>query len=152
MPVPAPRFQRIATLVAIDSEHRVALLRTQDSAPPIWELPQRGVGLAESYSESVTRLAGQLMNERSVRSVRWGTITGHLWAQPREGNATRIETRYFIARTSPAARGGLTGGCTFWAPRASLGAFLDAPRFEITSILVDGYLDGWLPDGPITLN
>lgn len=113
MPVPTPRFQRIATLIAIDSEHRVALLRAQDSASPTWELPQRRVGLAESYSGSVTRLAGQLMSERSVR---WGTVTGRLWAPLTEGNATHTEVRYFIARISPAPRSGFAAWLRLLGP------------------------------------
>ncbi|WP_274915247.1 hypothetical protein [Streptomyces sp. WZ-12] len=149
MRVPAPRFQRIATLIAIDSDYQVALLRTPNPSTPIWGLPQRRVGLTESYRGTITRLAGQLTPERSVR---WGDVIGHLWAPAPENNAARTEVRYFIARANPAAHTGIYGDFLFWVPRASLGTFLDPRRLEVAAMLVDGYLDGWLPDGPITLD
>ncbi|WP_405810632.1 hypothetical protein OG524_15105 [Streptomyces sp. NBC_01520] len=40
----------------------------------------------------------------------------------------------------------------FWTPRAALGLWLDQPEVETVKVLTDGYLDGWLPDGPITLD
>ncbi|WP_405807906.1 hypothetical protein OG729_22875 [Streptomyces sp. NBC_00210] len=39
-----------------------------------------------------------------------------------------------------------------WAARAMLSSLLRESHFDSTSTLIDGYLDGWLPDGPITLD
>ncbi|MCX5297947.1 hypothetical protein OG898_15875 [Streptomyces sp. NBC_00193] len=39
-----------------------------------------------------------------------------------------------------------------WTPRTALGHLLKEPHVDTTGTLIDGYLDGWLPDGPITLN
>ncbi|MFJ4847287.1 MULTISPECIES: hypothetical protein [unclassified Streptomyces] len=38
-----------------------------------------------------------------------------------------------------------------WTPRAVLDDVLREPHSDRTTDLVDGYLDGWLPAGPITL-
>jgi hypothetical protein len=38
-----------------------------------------------------------------------------------------------------------------WVARASLPGVLPEPHHDRTATLIDGYLDGWLPDGPITL-
>lgn len=39
-----------------------------------------------------------------------------------------------------------------WAARAMLSSLLQEPHLDSTANLIDGYLDGWLPDGPITLD
>lgn len=39
-----------------------------------------------------------------------------------------------------------------WAARAMLSSLLQEPHVDRTATLIDGYLDGWLPDGPITLD
>ncbi|MFF3747548.1 hypothetical protein ACWDFH_15740 [Streptomyces kronopolitis] len=39
-----------------------------------------------------------------------------------------------------------------WAARAMLSSLLQEPHLDSTATLIDGYLDGWLPAGPITLD
>lgn len=70
----------------------------------------------------------------------------------------RMEERVFLARTeAPLAsnsihRGGRSGLAATWVARALLSSLLEEPHLDSTAILIDGYLDGWLPDGPITLD
>ncbi|MBT2480492.1 hypothetical protein [Streptomyces sp. ISL-94] len=55
---------------------------------------------------------------------------------------------YFIARTeSPPADKSL-----LWISRLHLNRHLAGQLLEDTSNLTDCYLDGWIPDGPITLD
>ncbi|MFF8611538.1 hypothetical protein [Streptomyces sp. NPDC015350] len=63
----------------------------------------------------------------------------------------RAEARFHIVRVDAEPVGEGPGRSTLWAPRAVLGLWLGHPEVETVSVLVDGYLDGWLPDGPITL-
>ncbi|GLW17639.1 hypothetical protein Stsp01_43820 [Streptomyces sp. NBRC 13847] len=44
------------------------------------------------------------------------------------------------------------GMAVAWAARAMLSSLLQEPHLDSTATLIDGYLDGWLPDGPITLD
>ncbi len=89
--------------------------------------------------------------------MRWGSVIGRRWARPPDGtSAVRLEEHVFLARIgSPmrsdpfaADRPDLTAR---WTPRAVLGDVLREPHSDRTTDLVDGYLDGWLPAGPITL-
>ncbi|WP_326766060.1 hypothetical protein OG978_17100 [Streptomyces sp. NBC_01591] len=146
--LPSPRFRRIAKLVAIDSAHRIALLPRR-AGHRTWVLPQRCTRLDETYGNAVALLCQDLL---ASYPIRLGTVTGRRWAPAPEGLAPRAETRFYIVRVDaePADEG--PGGRALWAPRAVLGLWLGRPDIETVNVLADGYLDGWLPDGPITLD
>lgn len=70
----------------------------------------------------------------------------------------RMEEHVFLARIrAPSASdtihtGGRSGLAATWTARAILSSLLKEPHLDSTATLIDGYLDGWLPDGPITLD
>jgi hypothetical protein len=151
--LPGPLFLRLVTLVAIDTKERVGLLHRPGAANARWSLPRRSVRMGESYSGAAARLAAGYFEDRAVR---WGTVDGRRWAPPPEGRPrTRVEEHVFLARIctpaaySPAAD--RTRSALTWVPRAALNSILHEQHADATATLVDGYLDGWIPDGPITL-
>jgi hypothetical protein len=154
MHLPDPRLRRVATLVAIDPDQRVALFLLVGSTQPHWVLPKSTVQLMESYSEAVVRLSARCLGSRALR---WGSVVAHRWASPPSGAPlTRTEEHIFIARAGPSpprspSHADATDSDAAWMPRASLGRLLQETHLDSTASLVDGYLDGWLPDGPITL-
>lgn len=44
------------------------------------------------------------------------------------------------------------GPTVAWFARTTLQRVLPEAHHDSTATLIDGYLDGWLPDGPITLS
>lgn len=154
MRLPGPRFSRLVTLVAIDDAQRVALFPQPAPSPWRWALPQCTVQPLEPYSQAAVRLAVHCFGDRDMR---WGSVVGRRWAPPPAGTfPARVEEHVFIARAGPSppggpAQAGRPDRIAVWTPRASLGPILREPHLDTTATLVDGYLDGWLPDGPITL-
>lgn len=146
--LPAPRFRRVAKLVAIDSAHRIALL-PHHAGHRTWVLPQRCARLDETYGDVVAELCGNLL---ASYPIRLGSVTGHRWAPVPEGLGPRAEARFYIVRVHAKPVNEGPGRGTLWAPRAVLELWLGRPDVETVKALVDGYLDGWLPDGPITLD
>lgn len=154
MSIPDSRFRRVATLVAIDTSQCVALLRRSSAFPPLWALPRQTVRLAETYVEAVVQLANRLFRGQQLR---WGSVVGRRWAPVPVTPRVRVEEHVFIARagslqTSAGSKSGKPEQALAWIPRASLEDALREPYGDTTATLVDGYLDGWLPDGPITLD
>ncbi|MEU8739314.1 hypothetical protein [Streptomyces halstedii] len=135
-------------LVVIDSAHRIALLpRSADHRT--WVLPQRCARLDKTYGDAVAQLCRDLL---AAYPIRLGSVTGRRWAPPPEGLVPRAEVRFYIVRVDAKPVDNGPGRSTLWAPRAVLGLWLGRPDIETVKVLVDGYLDGWLPDGPITLD
>lgn len=147
MPLPPPRFRRVAALVAIDRGERVALVTSLETSAVASGLPWREVKPGESYVEAVTALGRELLGERGLRL---GPVMGRRWAPlPQNNNHRRTEQHYFILRVD-----GEAAACAdhvSWVPRTGLGTCLADRFLDDAVILVDGYLDGWLPDGPVTL-
>jgi hypothetical protein len=146
--LPSPRLRRIAKLIAIDSAHRIALLPRR-AGHRTWVLPQRCARLDETYGHAVARLCRDLP---ASYPIRLGTVTGRRWAPALEDAAPRAEARFYIVRVDAEPVDEGPERSTLWAPRAVLGLWLGRPDVDTVNVLVDGYLDGWLPDGPITLD
>lgn len=155
MHLPGPRFQRMATLVVIDGRQRVALLPRPDSAARPFTFPRSPVGLAESYAQAAVRLATHSFTSLTLQ---WGSVAGRRWAALPDGVArARREEHVFLTRikpslTSSSVKRGRPAPAIVWTPRAHLQHLLQEPHFDSTATLIDGYLDGWLPDGPVTLD
>ncbi|MGA5427875.1 hypothetical protein ACPCVL_13890 [Streptomyces koyangensis] len=146
--LPAPRLHRIAKVIAIDPTHRIALL-PPEAGHPKWTLPQRPALLGDNYTDTAYRLCRDLF---PVRPMRIGTVTGHRWASAPERATLRREERFHIVRVAAGSADEISGKNIFWTPRAALDLWLDHSEVETVKVLTDGYLDGWLPDGPITLD
>ncbi|WP_443059860.1 NUDIX domain-containing protein [Streptomyces sp. NBC_00467] len=154
MGLPSPRFRRMATLVVIDADEQVALFQQPGEASGHWALPQGNVRLSESYAEAAARVTARCFNGRPVR---WGSVIGRRWAPPPDDQSlVRVEEHLFLARAGPSvssssASADCPGPTAVWTPRAALDQVLRESHVDSTTDLVHGYLDGWLPDGPITL-
>lgn len=116
-------------------------------------MPRFSVRAEETYSGAAARLAAGYFE---ARTVRWGTVVGRRWAPPPKGAPrVRVEEHVFLARisTPPASStvANHTSAAVTWTPRTTLDGVLHEQHTDTTATLVDGYLDGWIPDGPITL-
>ena len=145
---PAPRLRRIAKVIAIDLAQRIAL-NPLPTSHPAWVLPQQARLSAETYMDAVNRLCHELF---PAHPTRIGTVTGRRWAPTPGASSLRTEVRFYIVRVDAEPADESSGSRILWAPRAVLGLWLDQAESETAGVLIDGYLDGWLPDGPITLD
>lgn len=143
MDFPAPRLRRLVRLITIDSQERIALVCLTPPRPQTWALPEREVPLRGSYAHTASTLA---LDRLGTSEIRWGTVTGRRWG--RRGAGRRTEVHYFIARTDSQP----ADTSLMWISRPHLNSYLTGRLFQDTLNLTDGYLDGWLPDGPITLD
>lgn len=155
MRLPSPAFRRVATLVVVDDEERVALLRCSRDAAA-WTLPECTVHSRETYTEAAIRLAAHCFVGHPMR---WGSVVGcRLAVPPVHGSpAIRTERRVSIARAerpaaSPVNREPHATRPMHWLPRTTLDDALLEPYEDTTATLVAGYLEGRLPDGRITLH
>ncbi|MFD7224496.1 hypothetical protein ACFV9P_26320 [Streptomyces sp. NPDC059892] len=96
----------------------------------------------------------------SSLAVRYGDVVGHVWAsQPRRAPGTRIERRLLLAIPQtpfpPGSARRIASGCPrrarWWTPDQLRECAAPIQPAELPDI-VDGYWDGWLPDGPLTLD
>ncbi|MFB7599117.1 NUDIX hydrolase [Streptomyces sp. NPDC056160] len=155
MLLPSPAFRRLATLVVIDDEERVALLRCSRGTSA-WTLPEGTVHAQETYAEAAIRLSAHCF---AGHPLRWGSVVGcRLALPPVHGSpAIRTERRVSLARTKRSAAPPVSGKADAtrsmrWVPTTSLDDVLLEPYEDTTATLVAGYLEGWLPDGRITLH
>lgn len=105
--------------------------------------------------EAATRLARDCF---AGHLLRWGSVVGHRFTPPSTDGSPRVRTgeRVLIARTNRVQHAALDSGFRAaasmqWVPRMRLDDVLQEPHGDTTATLVAGYLEGWLPDGPITL-
>lgn len=146
MRLPSPRFQRLATLAAIDADEKVALLPSSSHPTAGWSLPRCLVRAHETYAEAAARLAADCFQSRPLR---WGTVVGRRWAPPPGGAPrVRVEEHVFLARTGAHQS---SNSALLWTARGNLSSYLLERHADTTASLVDGYLDGWIPDGSIRL-
>lgn len=155
MLLPSPAFRRLATLVVVDDEEQVALLRCSRGTA-VWTLPECTVRAREAYTEAAIRLSAHCF---AGHPLRWGSVVGcRLALPPGHGSPViRTERRVSIARTKRPAVRPVSGTAHAtrsmrWVPRTSLDEVLLEPYEDTTATLVAGYLEGWLPDGRITLH
>lgn len=126
-------------LVALDEDGRLLLAAGADQTP--WALPALKLRPEDSYAAAARRLQQRL----GVTVLRPGTVSGHRWAPA--GPAPRTEERFHLARVHRADPSAPPGHRWLRPERAPL----DGPRWAEVRRLVDGYLQGWIPDGPIRL-
>ncbi|SFX45708.1 hypothetical protein SAMN02787144_1003167 [Streptomyces atratus] len=148
MPLPSPRLTRIAHLLLLDHRrHRVLLRDAADALTP----PHIVCGTRQSYHQAATQAAGTWWGLTSWEAV---PVIGHAWATPPGADrGRRTERRLLMAtvthplrpRSEPAQL-----QVRWW----NLGQVRQSHRpthpTELADI-VEGYWDGWLPDGPLTV-
>lgn len=151
--MPPPRMRRVVFVALLGSDGRLALVADNlPGAVPRWVLPSGSVRATESYREAAARI---LRDAVGAMQVREGAVEGCRWAQvPVPVDRSRREAHVFIFRL--AAAGAPPEhlpwrGATRWAGPEQwqeLCTLCDLPDVDV---LLTGYLEGWIPDGRITL-
>ncbi|MFB8176034.1 hypothetical protein ACFC8N_08135 [Streptomyces sp. NPDC055966] len=139
-------------LACFDPAHRIALIRPEASAearPP--ELPAIRRRTGEPYRRAALRLA-RAMAPAGV--LRFGKVTGRISAAG-GGSAEqqRAQRRLFTAHAPapvdlhpPWDRGQL-----LWLPYSEVAAQVAGLAIGDLDAFLEGYVEGWIPDGWITL-
>ncbi|MGW2599503.1 hypothetical protein [Streptomyces klenkii] len=145
----APRLTRIAHLLVVSDDRRILLCRmaTGPADRGLWRPPRAVLPAGRAFGPALFRT---LLHGLPCTAARgYGDLVGHRWAAPVSGR--REEHRVYVLRARPAPAGGapraagacwfppqgLPEGCGFWGEIGRLAA---------------GYVEGWLPDGPIRLH
>ncbi|MGW8603189.1 NUDIX domain-containing protein [Streptomyces sp. NPDC055893] len=146
-------MRRVVFVALLSSDGRLALVADDlPGAVPRWVLPSGSVRAAESYREAAARILRDVVGAMQVRA---GAVEGCRWAQvPVAVGRSRREAHVFIFRL--AATGAPpehlpSRGATRWAGPEQwqeLCTLCDLPDVDV---LLTGYLEGWIPDGRITL-
>lgn len=138
-------------MVPIDPVRRAAMLiRGRDG----WSTWRARVNNGADYEAAAIRLVGRLFP--MVAAVEVAPVVGHLWATPPlPGTGARTEARLFLAITpGMAERSSASGGeqtRSRWFSHEELTQRQGAMHPPELPSVIDGYWDGWLPDGPLTL-
>ncbi|MBL1101923.1 hypothetical protein [Streptomyces coffeae] len=138
-------------LACFDRRHRVALLdHGIAAAGRLWALPSVRQRTAEPYRRAAQRLARTMA---PAGAIRLGAVTGRVPAPasgatwPRRQGERRIFTGHVTSLCAlPGADMPLT-----WLPYAQVAACIGDLGVTDLGLLLQGYVDGWIPDGWITL-
>ncbi|MEV7301987.1 MULTISPECIES: NUDIX domain-containing protein [Streptomyces] len=146
-------MRRVVFVAVLSSERTLALVPDESPGRPArWVLPSGSARATEPYRDAAMRL---LHNVVGTMPTRGGTIEGCHWAQvPVPVGRNRREAHVFIFRLVvaggppkrlPGRRPVRWAGPDQWP---ELCAHCDLPDVDA---LLTGYLEGWIPDGRITL-
>ncbi|MEU9667738.1 NUDIX hydrolase [Streptomyces bobili] len=146
-------MRRVVFVALLSRDGRLAVVADDlPGAPPRWVLPSGSVRAAELYSEAAVRI---LRDAVGAMPVRGGTVEGCRWAQlPVPVGRSRREAHVFIFRLAaagdPPERLSRRGATRWTRPEQwqELCTRCDLPDLDV---LLTGYLEGWIPDGRITL-
>ncbi|MFE2710728.1 NUDIX hydrolase [Streptomyces mirabilis] len=147
-------MRRVVFVAVLSSERTLALVPDESpGCPARWVLPAGSARAAETYREAAMRVLRDVVGAMPTRG---GAVEGCRWAQvPVPVGQSRREAHVFIFRLMVA--GGLPkrlperrepvrwAGPDQWP---ELCARCDLPDVDV---LLTGYLEGWIPDGRITL-
>ncbi len=139
-------------LACFDPAHRIALVRPGMPAggrPPALPAARRRAG--EPYRQAADRLAGAMA---PAGALRFGKVTGRIPAVA-PGNAAqqRAERRLFTAH-APAPddlHAPADGAQLMWLPHGDAAAQVTHLAIADLDLFLQGYAEGWIPDGWITL-
>ncbi|MGW1169926.1 hypothetical protein [Streptomyces sp. NPDC002550] len=139
-------------LACFDPAHRVALIRPGspvDGRPPALPAVQRRAG--EPYRRAAVRLARAM---DSAGALRFGKVIGRIPAAGRNSAAQqRAQRRLFTAHVP--APGDLhppwDRAQLLWFPYGEVAAQTADLAIADLGAFLEGYVEGWIPDGWITL-
>nr|WSZ96553.1 hypothetical protein OH820_13555 [Streptomyces sp. NBC_00857] len=137
--------QRIALVVPLSWDSRTVLLDRRMGETAWWPL-RLDVSQTGSYMRTVRRW---LRQQPALPEVCLGYVTGHLTVPDTASGTVKRDYRVVILKLTRSADAELLSPSARWWPIEQLGqaAF---PR-ELGA-LMEGYVGGWIPDGPITLD
>ncbi|MEU1166170.1 NUDIX domain-containing protein [Streptomyces sp. NPDC005921] len=147
---PSPRFDRRIYLLLLDDKDRLMLCRACCSG---WTVPQALLDHDADFKEGATR---HLAERFHIENPRFGSVHGiH---ETRESNCwehdQRTVSHVFIVRISTEESDSLQEmslSHTRWGISKLRARHRDISPEGVT-LLISGYVEGWLPDGPISLN
>jgi hypothetical protein len=151
--IPAPRLRRVVLVVLLDRRRRTALLvKWAGLWSPLAARVRGGSSYKEAADEAVRVRAGNV-------AMGYGAVVGHVWAtKPEPRSGARIERRLLLATpVDPLSAGAVRRlaavgplPARWWTPGELRESGVPVAPPELANV-VDGYWDGWLPDGPLTL-
>ena len=139
--------------MCFDPQHRLALARfgSADPAGP-WTLPSQRQSGGESCDAAAARLVTTLA---SPGVLRFGAVTGRAEVISLNGAARprRPEAHIFTAhvRSASALNSAGGGGALRWIPYGDAARAVHHLGIPDLGNFLDGYVNGWIPDGWITL-
>jgi len=143
----------VVFVALLSSDGRLALVADDlPGAPPRWVLPSGSVRATEPYREAAVRV---LRDAVGAMPVRGGAVEGCCWAQvPIPVGRSRREAHVFISRLAAAGAPPEhlpRRGATRWAGPEQWQELCTRCDLPDVDVLLTGYLEGWIPDGRITL-
>ncbi len=147
--VPWPRFDRRAFLLLLDDQHRLLLCGACCRG---WTVPQVRLDAGADYLGQATRFLTQRFG---VHSPRFSALYGlHQSRREEPWDFDRVTaSRVFIVRVTDeesAAIQRIASSHVLWT-RSQLRQHRREIFPEGVVLLITGYLEGWLPDGPLKL-
>lgn len=154
MVIPAPRLRRVVLVALLDRQRRTVLLTDQEGAWSPVACHATRPGHSSAYAVNYVKTLG-------IPPVRIGAVVGRIWASmPAAASGRRIERQLLLAISDdplPAAFEphfstlGRNQSTRWWTPDQLRRDAVPVLPKELPDV-VDGYWDGWLPDGPLTLD
>ncbi|MFD5410386.1 hypothetical protein ACFWCB_14155 [Streptomyces sp. NPDC060048] len=149
MTVPSARPRRIAHVLLLDrSLDRVLLSGKEDILSPPSVLLRPGQGYHKAAVEAARTWWG-------VDSLPIGRVTGHGWCgAPDQRTSERSLLMASLAHLPEPVRSNLPegpAGCRWWQ-LADLRQHPGPTSPVDLHLIIEGYWDGWLPDGPLSVD
>ncbi|MBT2451823.1 NUDIX hydrolase [Streptomyces sp. ISL-43] len=149
----APKVRRDVFLVCFDTRHRVALLR---AGPPgaggRWALPAGRRSDGESHVRAARRLASVVAPLGGVHfgglTGRFKADTGGVGAGPHRSEAWIFTVHLGLASALPHVQGKAE---LRWVPYRQIPLEVRHLGIPDLELFLEGYVEGWIPDGWITL-
>ena len=151
--VPPPRMRLVVFVAVLSSDGRLALVADDlHGALPRWVLRSGSVRATEAYREAAVRVLRDVVGAMPVRG---GAVEGCRWARvPVPVGRSRREAHVFIFRLAAAGDPPehlSWRGPTCWAGPEQWQELCTGCDLPDVDVLLTGYLEGWIPDGRITL-
>lgn len=146
-------MRRVAFVAVLSLDGRLALVADElPGGRSQWVLPSEPARDAEPYREAAARV---LLDMVGAMPVRRGVVEGCRWAQvPVPVGRSRCEAHVFIFRlAAPVGPPEHLSwkGATWWAGPEQWPKLCTRCDLPDVDVLLTGYLEGWIPDGRITL-
>ncbi|MFD0111844.1 NUDIX domain-containing protein [Streptomyces sp. NPDC058320] len=146
-------MRRVVFVALLSSDGRLALVADDlPGAVPRWVLPSGSVRAAEPYREAAVRV---LRDAVGAMPVHGGAVEGCRWAQvPVPIGRSRREAHVFVFRLAEAGAPPehlSRSGATRWTGPEQWQELCTRCDLPDVDVLLTGYLEGWIPDGRITL-
>lgn len=146
-------MRRVVFVAVLNSEGRLALVSDDlPGARPQWVPPSRSARATESYREAAVRVLRDVVGAMPVHG---GAVEGCRWAQvPAPVGQSRRGAHVLIFRlTAPGdpPEPLWWKGATHWVGPNQWPELCTRCDLPGVDVLLTGYLEGWIPDGRITL-